>query len=67
MCTPMCRRGLTVSVARTVFDMEPADHPVLDEALFAGYVAGLREALHPQVGTCGGDGVSPDSDQGVWR
>jgi len=47
--------------------MEPADHPVLDEALFAGYVAGLREALHPQVGTCGGDGVSPDSDQGVWR
>ena len=40
--------GQTVSVASAFFDVEPADLPALDEALFAGYLAGLREA-----GWCG--------------
>jgi hypothetical protein len=36
--------GGTVSVASAFFDVEPADLPALDEALFAGYLAGLRDA-----------------------
>lgn len=36
--------GQTVSVASAFFDVEPADLPALDEALFAGYLAGLRDA-----------------------
>lgn len=36
--------GQTLSVASAFFDVEPADLPALDEALFAGYLAGLREA-----------------------
>lgn len=36
--------GQTLSVAAAFFDVEPADLPALDEALFASYLAGLREA-----------------------
>jgi hypothetical protein len=36
--------GQTVSVAGAFFDVDPADLPVLDEALFTEYLAGLREA-----------------------
>jgi hypothetical protein len=36
--------GQTVSVASAFFDVEPADLPALDEALFTGYLAGLRDA-----------------------
>ena len=36
--------GQTLSVAGAFFDMEPADLPALDEALFAGYLAGLGDA-----------------------
>ena len=36
--------GQTVSVASAFFDVAPADLPALDEALFAGYLAGLRDA-----------------------
>jgi hypothetical protein len=36
--------GQTVSVAAALFDVEPADLPALDEALFEGYLAGLRDA-----------------------
>ena len=35
--------GQTVSVASAFFDVEPADLSALDEALFAGYLAGLRD------------------------
>jgi hypothetical protein len=35
--------GQTLSVASAFFDVEPADLPALDEALFAGYLAGLRD------------------------
>lgn len=31
-------------MASAFFDVDPADLPALDEALFAGYLAGLREA-----------------------
>lgn len=36
--------GQTLSVASAFFDVEPDDLPALDEALFAGYQAGLRDA-----------------------
>ncbi len=36
--------GQTLSVASAFFDVEPADLPALDEALFAGYLAGLTDA-----------------------
>jgi hypothetical protein len=36
--------GQTVSVAAAFFDVEPDDLPALDEALFAGYLGGLRDA-----------------------
>lgn len=36
--------GQTLSVAGAFFDVAPADLPALDEALFAGYLAGLRDA-----------------------
>ncbi len=36
--------GQTLSVAGAFFDAEPAGLPALDEALFAGYLAGLRDA-----------------------
>jgi hypothetical protein len=36
--------GQTLSVASAFFDVDPADLPALDEALFAGYLAGLRDA-----------------------
>jgi hypothetical protein len=36
--------GQTVSVASAFFDVEPADLPALDEALFSGYLAGLHDA-----------------------
>jgi hypothetical protein len=36
--------GQTLSVASAFFDMAPADLPALDEALFAGYLAGLGDA-----------------------
>jgi hypothetical protein len=36
--------GQTVSVAAAFFDVAPADLPALDEALFAGYLAGLGDA-----------------------
>jgi hypothetical protein len=36
--------GQTVSVAGAFFDVDPADLPALDEALFAEYLAGLRDA-----------------------
>lgn len=36
--------GQTLSVAGAFFDVAPTDLPTLDEALFAGYVAGLRDA-----------------------
>lgn len=35
--------GQTISVAAAFFDLEPADLPALDEKLFAGYLAGLRD------------------------
>lgn len=36
--------GQTLSVASAFYDVEPADLSALDEALFAGYLAGLRDA-----------------------
>jgi hypothetical protein len=36
--------GQMVSVAAAFFDVTPADLPALDEAVFAGYLAGLRDA-----------------------
>jgi hypothetical protein len=36
--------GQTVSVAAALFDVAPEALPALDEAVFAGYLAGLREA-----------------------
>jgi hypothetical protein len=36
--------GQTLSVAAAFFDLDPADLPALDEALFAGYLAGLHDA-----------------------
>ncbi len=36
--------GQTLSTASALYDVEPADLPALDEALFEGYVAGLRDA-----------------------
>ena len=35
--------GETLSVASAFYDVEPADLPALDEAVFAGYLAGLRD------------------------
>ncbi|HZQ99304.1 MAG TPA: hypothetical protein VFC93_10870 [Chloroflexota bacterium] len=35
--------GQTLSVASAFYDVAPADLPALDEALFAGYLAGLRD------------------------
>ena len=35
--------GQTLSVASAFYDIEPADLPALDEALFANYLAGLRD------------------------
>ena len=35
--------GQTLSVASAFYDIEPVDLPALDEALFASYLAGLRE------------------------
>ena len=35
--------GQTLSVASAFYDMEPADLPALDEALFASYLTGLRD------------------------
>ena len=35
--------GQTLSVASAFYDVEPADLPALDEALFASYLAGLRD------------------------
>ena len=35
--------GQTLSVASAFFDVDPADLPALDEALFAGYLAGLAD------------------------
>ena len=35
--------GQTLSVASAFYDMEPSDLPALDEALFASYLAGLRD------------------------
>lgn len=36
--------GQTLSVAAAFFDLDPADLPALDDLLFAGYLAGLRDA-----------------------
>ena len=36
--------GQTISVAAAFFDLAPGDLPALDTALFAGYLAGLRDA-----------------------
>ena len=36
--------GQTLSVASAFYDVEPADLPALDEALFESYMAGLRDA-----------------------
>lgn len=36
--------GQTLSVASAFFDLEPTDLPTLDAALFAAYLAGLRDA-----------------------
>jgi hypothetical protein len=36
--------GQTLSVASAFFDVEPASLPALDEALFVGYLTGLRDA-----------------------
>lgn len=36
--------GQTLSVAGAFFDLDSAELPSLDEALFAGYLAGLRDA-----------------------
>jgi hypothetical protein len=36
--------GQTLSVASAFYDVEPSDLPALDEALFGGYLAGLRDA-----------------------
>jgi hypothetical protein len=36
--------GQTLSVASAFYDVEPADLPALDEALFASYLDGLRDA-----------------------
>lgn len=36
--------GQTLSVAAAFFHLDPSDLPALDEALFAGYLAGLRDA-----------------------
>lgn len=36
--------GQTLSVASAFFDVEPSDLPALDEALFGGYLEGLRDA-----------------------
>ncbi|HEY3078750.1 MAG TPA: hypothetical protein VGM69_02470 [Chloroflexota bacterium] len=36
--------GQTLSLASIFFDVDPDDLPALDEALFAGYLAGLRDA-----------------------
>lgn len=36
--------GQTLSVASAFFDVEPTDLPTLDEALYAGYLAGLHDA-----------------------
>ena len=36
--------GQTLSVASAFYDVEPADLPAIDEALFANYLDGLREA-----------------------
>ena len=36
--------GQTLSVASAFYDLEPDDLPALDEALFASYLAGLRDA-----------------------
>jgi len=36
--------GQTLSVAAAFYDVEPADLPALDEALFAGYLDGLGDA-----------------------
>ncbi|HEX2036218.1 MAG TPA: hypothetical protein VHS99_18710 [Chloroflexota bacterium] len=36
--------GQTLSVASAFYDLEPSDLPALDQALFAGYLAGLRDA-----------------------
>lgn len=36
--------GQTLSVASAFYDVDPTALPALDEALFAGYLAGLREA-----------------------
>jgi hypothetical protein len=36
--------GQTISVAGAFYDVDPATLPALDEALFAGYLAGLRDA-----------------------
>ncbi|MGH2588341.1 MAG: phosphotransferase, partial [Dehalococcoidia bacterium] len=36
--------GQTLSVAGAFFDVEPAELPALDEALFTGYVDGLHDA-----------------------
>ncbi len=36
--------GQTLSVASAFYDVDPADLPALDEALFANYLAGLRDA-----------------------
>lgn len=36
--------GQSLSVASAFFHLDPADLPALDEALFAGYLAGLRDA-----------------------
>ena len=36
--------GQTLSVASAFYDLDPTELPALDEALFAGYLAGLRDA-----------------------
>lgn len=36
--------GQTLSVASAFYDLDPADLPTLDEALFASYLDGLRDA-----------------------
>ena len=36
--------GQTLSVAGAFFDVMPSELPALDEALFAGYLTGLRDA-----------------------
>lgn len=35
--------GQTLSIAAAFFDIEPADLPILDEALFAGYLGGMHD------------------------